>query len=422
MGISRANALILLLLALLAIARCGERFARAPGIDFYQFWGTCKARSWSDAELGSPYRNAGAYAGVLNERFASTADDRLREVTGIRQRLDLTATPLLYALFAGLPETYSGAFGLYHALQIAAFLIAMLLLGKAFGGDSFSVMALALLALCVYEPLASELRVGNVNSFQLLALAFLAGPAGRKSTRASTAIYLSTLVLLTLAKPNLGLVACLLLAQLWRQRGGRVLALAAVPAGAFAAAAVVLSCLYFRSWRVWGDWFGSVFGANHARLVYPVEGGNASTVALAARLLGVNVFPVWFVLAGVLAGSLVAVMVHAPKPRRRAAPALLRSHLPLAAGVVSSLALFPLAWSHYYLVSLVPALWLLYLPGRTRWGPILGGLSIILSSETIPVALAPLGLRSLSAYSLAGSWIPLWAGTLAELDRTLRDS
>ncbi len=419
--------LIIVLLACLALANLGRRFSNAVGSDFYHYWGISQARAWSESDLGNPYLESERYAKVLNSHSDRSRAQRLQTPNRYRRDLDLTGTPLLYSIFFALPEDYSLAFGLFQLSQMTLFVAAILWLGALYRADGSAMAILALLLAVAYEPLLSDLRVGNVNSIQLFALTGVLFFADRtlpgrsaRDTLVLGSCFLCAVVTLTLLKPNLALVTIALTVHLWARYGSANLLLAALPALALGAALVIAPCLYFDSWTLWGDWYELVYGGDRGHLFYPVLQGNYAAAMLVARRLGIDALSASLGLAGLLAGSgligLLARPVSGPAIRARwdaVRTALRDPHLCLAVGVCATLAVAPLLWLHYYLISLIPALWLLL--GRLRWpyAAPLGALAIALSSGTISNLFLFVGWEEWIPASYAISWLPLWIGALA---------
>ena len=335
-----------------------------------------------------------------------------------RRSLDVTGTPLFYAFFGFLPEDYSLAFAIYQFLQVALLIAAMVLLGRLLDVPWIDSATLALVAVIIYWPVISDLRVGNINCIQLFLLVTITAfcdrglddrsgaPSGVRQT-----IFLSVLGLLTLFKPNIAIVTLLLTAHLWVRVGARSFVRAAIPAAAISAAAFALSCRTFASWTIWRDWLELV----SARPVYPTHQGNYSTPALLDSVFGIGMRPATLGIGLLLVLSGVTVFVRARPSAVRGVVTIARRALrdPLrasSAGVVITLAVAPLAWSHYFVLSLLPALWLLWSPART--GARLAATSLLLTAAVLPAILIPFGGRSLVPYTVAASWIPLWIGIL----------
>jgi len=414
----RTRIVILCFLAVLAVSESRGRFSGAGGVDFYHYWGIAKAIGRSEAALGSPYSAPERFAEVLNAHADSAGDERLKSVNRRRRDLDVTGTPLFYASFGFLPDDYSLAFALYQILQVALLIGALGLLGRRLGAPLIDSVTLALVAVVVYWPVISDLRVGNINCIQLFLLVAITLFADRgldaRSGAASVArqaALLSVLGLLTLFKPNVAIVTLLLAAHLWVRLGARSFLRAAIPAAAVSAAAFAYSCWTFASWTIWSEWLELVA----ARAVYPTFQGNYSTPALLDGVLGIGLRAATLGTGALLLLSALAVYFRTRPTERPGVGTAVRRALrdpwyAVSAGVVITLATAKLAWSHYFVLSLLPALWLLWSPART--GAILAATSLFLTSAVLPAILIPLGGRSFIAYTVAASWVPLWIGVL----------
>lgn len=249
----------------------------------------------------------------------------------------------------------------------------------------------------------------------------LAGPSGRTPLGYGI-IFLGALFFLTLLKPNLALVTLLLAATLWTRQGTAVFGRAALAAACLAVLLLALPCLQFHSWQVWLDWYRYARGIEAGKLISFIPQGNYALVILVAKGLGLGVSGVTALLAAALVGSGVGALRLKIPPGRRSLPELGRAavrslrdpYLSAAIGVTATLALAPLVWLHYYVLSLFPALWLLW--GRQHWGlaGVAAGFSILLTSGAVSNLLVALfGWGTWLPYSYALGWVPLWAGLLA---------
>ena len=263
--------LIVAMLGFLVLSQSLARFSETVGIDFYQFWGVPAAMRLTGQTLGSPYIHAPRYRAVLNEYAATANQPKLRLAHRSWSGPDYTGTPLLYLVFALASNDYAFSLGLFHSLQILAFLGACLLLGSLYRLDRFSLLCFALVCLVAYQPLLSDLRVGNLGCLQLAVLTVLLGLATALPTVPAFAgrvglgaLLLVALAALTLCKPNIVLVSALLALHLGVRHGLRLFAIAALPAVVATAILVVVPCLYFGSWTVWQDWYHFVYGATPA--------------------------------------------------------------------------------------------------------------------------------------------------------------
>jgi hypothetical protein len=423
---SRASAtLIVLVLVQLVIAQSLNLFPNLVAIDFYQYWAVGAARKLSDQPLGSPYKNHREYTTVVRD-YAKRTDQAQLTLNGrVLGPFGFTATPFLYVLFGTLPADYPRALVLFHALQLLFFVGAVVLLGVTYRFEMFRAVCLALLLVLGFGPLSSDLRLGNLGSFQLAAfsaLLYLASRLRQAPRVILGALLLTGLTLLAIAKPNVALVAVFMALHLWVAHGGRFFVLAALPAVVAAAVAAVAPCLYFGSWTVWQEWYGFVFGRNPSALARPAGGGNYSTALLLARALHVDVWAVAGVLAALLGASAVAVTV-ASAVRDGGVWHVLRRALDrvfgdpafaMAIGVTLTLALPHLVWYHYYTIALIPGLWLLNAAG-SRALPLCGLAALILISGLLYVLLFPFGWADVGTAGAGLGWIPLWVGALLRL-------
>ena len=298
-------------------------------------------------------------------------------------------------------------------------------MSSAFHVNRLCSVSLTLLLVICYGPLLSDLIVGNLNSFQLFVLVMLTYFAYRvlsdhsaRNSLGPIVILMCTLVFLTLLKPNLIFVTLLLAAHLLASHGMKVCARAAIAAAIFGAVIMALPCIYFGSWMIWRDWY-NYMNIGGGKLLYATSLGNYSTVILASQALGISVLSTIVVVAAILftlgLGAMIMAISHdglSLKAMWRATVWSLRDpYLSVAIGVTATLALSPLVWYHYYVISLLPALWLLTAPHHYLY--LLGVLSILLTSGGLGAILKYLfGWAGLAPFTIVIGWVPLWAGML----------
>lgn len=395
-----ARAWLASFVAALVLGQIAHGFEPGASVDFYQFWGVGAARAESPG-LATPWVAPDAYRAALERRLGGDPRAELRSVHRFRMaHFEPFGSPLLYLGFAAFPDDYLRALQLLHVLQLLAFAGAVCLLVRPGSWPAWAALALPACMAVLYRPFGDDLLTGNLNALQLGALAvgvrwIASRPAAPPPGRSAAAF--CALVALALGKPNLapaaaGLALCL---------GLRLGARAWVRAGALAAPGVALlllaPCLYFDSARAWLDWTEGVFAAEPARLAeYALAAGNTSTPRLLEEALGIPVLVSGALLAVVLLASALAL------PRRAWRDPALAS----GAGVVLVLAAAPLVWFHYFVLALLPGLWL---AGSARGGPlprILAGAALLVYAgfylPVVPRSLLP-GLYAL--WSL--TWIPL---------------
>src|SRR5262249_49086609 len=155
---------------------------------------------------------------------------------------------------------------LYAGLQAIAFLAALLALGRLLGLDRFLLLCLAFILLRAYEPLASDMRLGNVGALQLLALTGLLALAWHLSSGARArgqallgAVFLTGLGMLALAKLNLALALLLMALSFVVSRDLRAVVVPAVVGIAASTALALVPCAYFGARGVWLDWYAYTF-------------------------------------------------------------------------------------------------------------------------------------------------------------------
>jgi hypothetical protein len=432
--------LIVMFLASIVVSQSVVRITRAPGVDFYQFWGVPVAQRLTGHTLGSPYRDGKRYVETLRAYAGRANDTKLRAATAFWSGPDFAGSPLLYTVFSVVSSQYSFAVGVFQALQVFFVLGAFLLLGRLYRHDLFSMLCLALLCILFYNPLLSDFHVANLGALQLVYLAgllWLGDAIGRVSAASRrmrlAALFLGALALLTLCKPTVVLISALLVVHLGVRYGPRLLLTAALPAVAVAAILFALPSWHFGSWAVWREWYDFVYGANPRMLVRPVTSGNYSTALLLSSWLGLDVFSVSLVLLALLTASLVAVAAWSARAGGAAASLALTAwaavkrifgdmSLVLAIGLVVTTVTSPLYWLHYYSLLLIPILWLLGTAGRSTTLPWLAVVATVLSSAMLEILLRPLQLGDTAPASIASSWLPLWGAVLIVVASPVADA
>jgi hypothetical protein len=87
----------------------------------------------------------------------------------------------------------------------------------------------------------------------------------------------------------------------------------------------------------------------------------------------------------------------------------------LAIGVVLTMASSPLYWFHYYVLSLIPALWLLSAPASAKYLAGLAATAVVMSSGMLLVLSWWLQWPNAMPPSIALSWLPLWCAILRRI-------
>jgi hypothetical protein len=346
-----------MLLMVSGIFQAHQGATPAAGIDFYQFWvvGRAIARTHSVDIYSEQARRdlGGTY--LLEALHSSSA--RQRAVAHHRSVLETTATPFLYTVIGAIcSDDYDASLNRFRVILIAAFTLSVAGFTHLMGYPALiAVLALALLSKW-FEPLASDLRVGNVGSFQLLQVLVYAHLRLRLGARVrdwSSGVWLG----LALAfKPNLAPLALLLL--LWpilirdwsacaKTAGGIILG---------GIGAVALSTCAVGSRQTWFDWVNALRAIPAANITTSI--GNFSPLEVLRPFAGAAT-PA---LVGACGLSLVTwAVVTRLRARRQDPNQTLHARESgdllwlLAVGALSPILLVRLAWLHYFVLA-TPAL------------------------------------------------------------------
>jgi hypothetical protein len=342
--------LLALCLALAALASAFVQGRRAAGLDFYQFWVVAQVAGRADVPDVYDYETRARLGAEFVRRAATDEDSpRRRAVAGAWPVLEPTATPFFYAALRPLAGgAYERAHLLFSLLSLAALAAGLLATARLLGhGPAPALLALAFVGLA-FQPLQSDIRVGNVNQLQLgLAGAFLWLSARDDRSPLQVAAG-ALLALLVLFKPNLLPVLPLLAAGwLWR---GRQAKLARQGAGLAAGAllALLATLLVYGSVSVWAQWVEYLNGLPPAKL--PLSYGNVGLGRLLFEAVGEDLSPL---LAALGTGvALFCLWRGRGRAREDGGRPALEDGTALAAGVLVYLLSAPIVWTHYLLLAL----------------------------------------------------------------------
>ena len=298
--------------------------AQTTGLDFYQFWIGGQEAPQERGGLWSPEARLRLGGKHYQSAITSGESERLASVAQSRRELELFSTPFLYTCFGALPKRYELAYLIWRIIGLVSLIAAIALMARALGWHLAPALFFLAFVLLLFQPLKSELRVGNVNGLQLLMIAaYFVTPAVVRGAVLGVAIAF---------KPNIAIALPLVIAyDLAHDR--RVLAreMAGVVAGG--AAAVAISSAYFRSATAWIDWLHAA--RSLSTIVYPREIGNVAP----ALSLGSDAW----VLAAVLTIAAIVLVVRG----HRVSP-----ELAISVGLLVYLMTASLVWLHYLLLAI----------------------------------------------------------------------
>lgn len=354
-------ALLIFLLASTGVSSAWRLGQSVAAIDYYRFW--LMPQVVTRGESTDIYAaNEGTRLGRLSLDRALAEPGAARQKAAARYRtdLDIVATPFLFTVFWPLGTgSYERDYTLFQALSLAAGVSAIVSLARMLGYSWPAALAALALALWAFEPLRSDIRVGNVNQLQLAGLALYL-LLQRRGERAYDLLAGAWLGLLTLFKPNLGVVpAAVLCALLFENRLDRASRqLAGLVIGA--AGALGASIAFFGSADVWWQWRRAV-PLVVARM--EISLGNYSLARLVADTVGIDLQ--WPLLAACTVS--IALLLWRSARARQPGPSdpasntrsFERTYLAVALAAAASLLSAALVWLHYFTLLLPLALYAL---------------------------------------------------------------
>jgi hypothetical protein len=354
---------------------------RSPGLDFYQFWVVAQVAGREDvADLYGAEERARLGEEFIRRSLTDEDSERRRVVAQPWKVLEPTATPVFYTAFRPLSgRSYEDDYRAFRLLSLAALALGLLAIARLAGLDVTTAALLLAFVAYSFQPLKSEIRVGNVNQLQLglIALYLWLSSGGRRGRRQLCAGAL--LALMVAFKPNL-LPLPPLLAAGWFLRGRRrKLALQAMGFLAGGALAALLPLLTFGTLAVWPDWLTYLSALPPEKI--PLRFGNMGLARLLLEATGLD-------LAVPLAlAALAAVLACLWRGARRGAgeprAGRVEDMALVGAGCLVYLVASPMVWLHYILLALPAAIVLLRPQGAD-------------DSATWPAALAVVALVGLA--------------------------
>ncbi len=223
---------------------------RAAGLDFYIYYVNAQLAGRQDVDhtVANIYdRDVQARIGEEYYERAQRSGSDLRKFDAQRRRfLDSVSSPFLYTCLGWVSRDYDRALSQYHVLVFAAFILGFLLIARALRLSWSTALFLLAALLLWYRGFEADLRVGNVNSLQLLMLgASLLSPPLLAGAFAG---------MLIAFKPNLILVPLLLAVARVASRDWPRLRLEVLGGAIGGVVAIVAAAIHYGSFRVWVQW------------------------------------------------------------------------------------------------------------------------------------------------------------------------
>lgn len=379
--------LVLAAFAVLALLGAWNYAKSAPGLDYYVAWVAADTiKSDNDNYVYDP---ASGFELMMEYRKkADAADDapRFKLIADHKKGMSFTATPFLYWVTATFAVgEYETDLTTWHALSLFMLVMFFIVVCRLLGYSAATTLAVFLPVILWFVPFQSDIRVGNVNGFQLgmigLAMWFLSRSSHSKYLFAAGAV----VGLAVMFKPNLAPIG-LILAGGWllrRQYSRLVTGISGMLTGVVAA--VLVSSWWLGKSTAWLDWFKMLAGAVGSA---PGKGGNYSVMRqltgglsptgqllLALFLVAVALAFFWW---GRRRQAGLSTIDEVQSPDRQS----LEDMLLVAMGCVIALMASALVWIHYYLLT-IPLMLVLLRPWAKKEQ---GSLTRVLMQRIIPIA------------------------------------
>ncbi|HET8797410.1 MAG TPA: hypothetical protein VFO89_06975, partial [Thermoanaerobaculia bacterium] len=371
---------LLLLLAALAVVHAARTVwrqnERAAGLDFYIYFVNSQLAARDDIENIYAPETQSRVGEEYYARAQSTQSELRRYDANRRRRLDNVSSPFLYTTLSWVSRDYDKALRQYHAVVLFAFIGGTLLLAWRASIKPWLVLFLVAALLYWYRGFEADLRVGNVNALQLLAIGAMLAiaprppedatnpPTGtRRGTIVRTILSAALLGALLAIKPNVIAVVALVAVSRVVTRNGPRLKLELLGGAIGGLTAFVVTSIHYGTPRVWLQWLTAANQFWH-RLPTRMERN------IAPALSWIDAYGTWVSYA--IAALLFAIVCMALAKRKRADDLLL-----VSAGLLIYLLSATVVWLHYLVLAIPAAIALL----RWRGTAIVAILALLLMAE-----------------------------------------
>jgi hypothetical protein len=382
------NPLTLVLATFVALGLVGawEYAEETAGLDYYVAW--VAADAVKNDNKNYIYDPASVYK--LPAQYRNKADEakdapRQKQIAAHIKDMYFTATPFLYWVTATVAVgNYEADLTVWHALSLLMLAAFFIVVCRILGYSVTTTLAIFLPLVVWFIPLHSDLRVANVNSFQL----GMVGLAMWLQSRASNSKYLfaagMVIGLIVMFKPNLAPIG-LVLAGGWllrHQYSHLITGVSGMLAGALAA--ILVSSWWLGTSSAWLDWLKVISGFLGAA---PKISGNYSVMQ---KLTG-GLSPAGQLVLTLLLISAALALFWWGRRRQSALSTTpenqstetqpLEDTLLIAMGCIIALMASSLVWIHYYLLTIPLMLFML----RPWDGKEQGSFTRVLMQRILPV-------------------------------------
>lgn len=270
----------------------GLQAGSSTTVDFFNIWGVIEYVRGAKPLGTNIYSPEIQYEMADRLRSAASSSDSPLQKAATEEnldiyggRLDSIASPFMYTFISALSSgNYHSSHAGYVWLCLSTFLLSMLMLGRTLKFSWTAIFFLTFLFLELYSPLISDLRVGNVNCIQLLAVSIYIYLSSRSKRFLSGVV----LVLCVMLKPTTVMIVFVAAVDACFQKPFREQC--ALFAGMFSGFAVgsLAPLALFPNLAVWGDFIRSL-PATLEMSRYPLENGNMGLIMLVNHLSGMKI-------------------------------------------------------------------------------------------------------------------------------------
>ncbi len=354
-------ALVLLIFSFLRTWEYGNFIA--SGVDFYQFWAVAQTVAESPSTKIYSKEAREQIGRTFYERAqVQTTSERQRVAANYRKVLETYSSPFLYMSFRLFSfKSYETSFRIYTLVCLICSVLSILALCTSFRYPFIASLLAVLVYLEWFEPLLSDIRVGNVSQLQLGMLALYLWMQGRTGRRRHL-IGGMILGLGLMFKPNsIFVVVMLSIAWLINRRFLNLLE-EYLGIGLAALGALVASSAYFGTAAIWLDWLDSL--KNMPDRITTIQMGNCSFSRLIADVAGLELGP--YIGAGLV--TLAAIYLWRSSRKRQTADStgvkdraleFEEDALMVGIGCLIYLLAARLVWLHYLILVIPLVLFLL---------------------------------------------------------------
>lgn len=354
--------ILLSFLAIFSLAVAWKNAQKNEGKDFYQFWAIGQSLTQPGINVYANHTRSRLGAEFL-EKAKQSANPDLIAVAHYRSWLQTYSSPFFYSLFRLFSTgNYETDLRNFRLLMLAGLALGIIIFCRLLNYPwAMAIMILAVLCIW-FDPLASDLYVGNVNCIQFATLGIYLWTVTRLRWNYRDIAGGAILGLALAFKPNLIFVVIALVAhwlinanwrRLWSQAAGGIIG---------AILAIFFAAANFHDFRCWNEWL-SALRTLSADNVIPVKNGNFSPIEIIYELFHLNLA---LPLAAIFIGMAVALFWKRRKNVFAKNETAASEAFALAVGCLLVVTASRLAWLHYYVLT-IPALLFLLRPAEMEY-------------------------------------------------------